>query len=139
MARLLNSWTMLAPIAAAAMLALTAALGEQTWLLVGCGAAIIAAVLAAVHHAEVIAHRVGEPFGTLVLALSVTVIEAALLLSLLVAGGTGMETLPRDTRQRSGASSSSSRPSGTATTFCRTTTTPLPTSMLRHRRAGRRC
>jgi Ca2+:H+ antiporter len=67
MARLLNSWTMLAPIAAAAMLALTAALGEQTWLLVGCGAAIIAAVLAAVHHAEVIAHRVGEPFGTLVL------------------------------------------------------------------------
>ena len=47
MARLLNSWTMLAPIAAAAMLALTAALGEQTWLLVGCGAAIIAAVLAA--------------------------------------------------------------------------------------------
>jgi Ca2+:H+ antiporter len=97
MARLLNSWTMLAPIAAGAMLVLTAALGEQPWLLVGCGVAIIAAVLAAVHHAEVIAHRVGEPFGTLVLALSVTVIEAALLLSLLVAGGTGMETLPRDT------------------------------------------
>lgn len=88
---------MLAPVAAAAMLVLTAALGEQPWLLVGCGAALIAAVLAAVHHAEVIAHRVGEPFGTLVLALSVTVIEAALLLSLLVAGGTGMETLPRDT------------------------------------------
>ena len=97
MARLLSSWTMLAPVAAAAMLVLTAALGEQPWLLVGCGAALIAAVLAAVHHAEVIAHRVGEPFGTLVLALSVTVIEAALLLSLLVAGGTGMETLPRDT------------------------------------------
>ena len=59
--------------------------------------ALIAAVLAAVHHAEVIAHRVGEPLGTLVLALAVTVIEAALLLSLLFAGGAGMETLPRDT------------------------------------------
>jgi Ca2+:H+ antiporter len=45
----------------------------------------------------VIAHRVGEPLGTLVLALAVTVIEAALLLSLLFAGGTGMESLPRDT------------------------------------------
>jgi Ca2+:H+ antiporter len=97
MAHLLNSWTILAPIAAAATLVLTAALGEQPWLLVGCGAVLIAAVLAAVHHAEVIAHRVGEPFGTLVLALAVTVIEAALLLSLLVAGGAGMETLPRDT------------------------------------------
>jgi Ca2+:H+ antiporter len=97
MAHLLNSWTILAPIAAAAILGLTAAVGEQPWLLVGCGVVLIAAVLAAVHHAEVIAHRVGEPLGTLVLALAVTVIEAALLLSLLVAGGTGMEALPRDT------------------------------------------
>jgi Ca2+:H+ antiporter len=93
----MHHWTTLAPLAAAAILALTATLGEQPWLLVGCGAALVAAVLAAVHHAEVIAHRVGEPLGTLVLALAVTVIEAALLLSLLVAGGAGMETLPRDT------------------------------------------
>jgi Ca2+:H+ antiporter len=93
----MHHWTTLAPLAAAAILTLTAALGEQPWLLAGCGAALVAAVLAAVHHAEVIAHRVGEPLGTLVLALAVTVIEAALLLSLLVAGGTGMETLPRDT------------------------------------------
>jgi len=56
-----------------------------------------AAVLAAVHHAEVIAHRVGEPLGALVLALAVTVIEAALHLSLRMAGGSGMESLPRDT------------------------------------------
>ena len=93
----MHHWTTLAPLAAAAILTLTAALGEQPWLLAGCGAALVAAVLAAVHHAEVIAHRVGEPLGTLVLALAVTVIEAALLLSLLVAGGAGMETLPRDT------------------------------------------
>ena len=97
MAHLIHHWTTLAPLAAAALLVLTTAIGEPPWLLVGCVAAIITAVLAAVHHAEVIAHRVGEPLGTLVLALAVTVIEAALLLSLLVAGGAGMETLPRDT------------------------------------------
>jgi len=90
MAHLIHHWTTLAPLAAAALLVLTTAIGEQPWLFVGCVAAIIAAVLAAVHHAEVIAHRVGEPLGTLVLALAVTVIEAALLLSLLVAGGAGM-------------------------------------------------
>jgi len=67
MAHLIHSWTTLAPLAAAARLVLATAIGEQPWLLVGCVAAIIAAVLAAVHHAEVIAHRVGEPLGTLVL------------------------------------------------------------------------
>ena len=67
MAHLIHSWTTLAPLAAAALLVLATAIGEQPWLLVGCVAAIIAAVLAAVHHAEVIAHRVGEPLGTLVL------------------------------------------------------------------------
>ena len=40
---------------------------------------LIAAVMAAVHHAEVIAHRVGEPFGTLILAVAVTVIEVSLI------------------------------------------------------------
>ena len=97
MAHIFHHWTTLAPLAAAVILGLVYSLGEQPWLLVGCGVALIAAVLAAVHHAEVIAHRVGKPLGTLVLALAVTVIEAALLLSLLVAGGAGMETLPRDT------------------------------------------
>jgi len=63
-----------------------------------CGAALIGAVLAAVHHAEVIAHRVGEPFGTLVLALSVTVIEVALIVSMmLLADGDEKATLTRDT------------------------------------------
>jgi Ca2+:H+ antiporter len=44
-------------------------------------------VLAAVHHAEVVAHRVGEPFGTLVLAVAVTVIEVALIVSVMRGGG----------------------------------------------------
>ena len=47
------------------------------------------AVLAAVHHAEVVAHRVGEPFGSLVLAVAVTVIEVALIVTLMVSGGDG--------------------------------------------------
>lgn len=53
------------------------------------GAGLIACVLAAVHHAEVVAHRVGEPYGTLVLALAVTVIEVALIVSLMITGGAG--------------------------------------------------
>jgi Ca2+:H+ antiporter len=58
---------------------------------------LAAAVLVAVYHAEVIAHRVGEPFGSLVLAISVTAIEVALIVTLVSAGGAGAETLARDT------------------------------------------
>ncbi len=54
-------------------------------------------VLSAVHHAEVIAHRVGEPFGSLVLAVAVTVIEVALIVTLISAGGSASSSLARDT------------------------------------------
>ncbi len=60
-------------------------------------AGLLGGVLAAVHHAEVVAHRVGEPFGTLVLALAVTIIEVALIVSLMLAGGPDTATLARDT------------------------------------------
>jgi Ca2+:H+ antiporter len=56
-----------------------------------------AAVIAAVHHAEVVAHRVGEPFGTLILALAVTVIEVALIVTLMASGGDKAASLARDT------------------------------------------
>ncbi|WP_233158246.1 calcium:proton antiporter [Actinokineospora bangkokensis] len=55
------------------------------------------AVTAAVHHAEVVAHRVGEPFGTLILAVAVTVIEVALIVTLMASGGEKASTLARDT------------------------------------------
>ncbi len=55
------------------------------------------AVLAAVFHAEVIAERVGEPYGALTLAVAVTVIEVGLIVTLMVAGGDETETLARDT------------------------------------------
>ena len=58
---------------------------------------LAAAVLAAVHHAEVVAHRVGEPFGSLVLAVAVTVIEVALIVTLMLSGGSEKAALARDT------------------------------------------
>ena len=54
-------------------------------------------VLAAVHHAEVIAHKVGEPYGSLVLAIAVTVIEVALIITLTISGGPETASLARDT------------------------------------------
>lgn len=62
-----------------------------------CSLALGGVVVAAVHHAEVVAHRVGEPFGTLVLALAVTAIESSLIVSVMLAGGEGKATLARDT------------------------------------------
>jgi Ca2+:H+ antiporter len=53
-------------------------------------------VFAAVHHAEVIAHRIGEPYGTLLLTLAVTVIEVALIATLML-GDTAVPALARDT------------------------------------------
>jgi Ca2+:H+ antiporter len=50
-----------------------------------------------VFHAEVIAHRVGEPYGTLVLAVAVTAIEVALIVSLMISGGEAATGLARDT------------------------------------------
>jgi Ca2+:H+ antiporter len=59
--------------------------------------ALMGSVMAAVHHAEVIAHRVGEPYGTLVLAIAITIIEVSLIVSLMLAGGPDTATLARDT------------------------------------------
>ena len=56
-----------------------------------------AVVISAVYHAEVVAHRVGEPFGTLVLAIAVTVIEVALIVAVMVASGPEPSALARDT------------------------------------------
>src|SRR5262249_23641421 len=70
--------------------------GVGTFLTPLCGAALVGAVLVAVHHAEVVAHRVGEPLGTLILALCVTAIETALILSMMIAGGSEMQVLARD-------------------------------------------
>jgi Ca2+:H+ antiporter len=53
-------------------------------------------VFAAVHHAEVIAERIGEPYGTLLLTLAVTIIEVALIATIML-GEKAVTTLARDT------------------------------------------
>jgi Ca2+:H+ antiporter len=89
-------WTWLAPGLSLALLAVAVVAGVGPPLAVLCGAALVAAVITAVHHAEVVAHRIGEPFGTLVLAVAVAAIETALILSMMIAGGDDMAELPRD-------------------------------------------
>ncbi|MFZ6752449.1 calcium:proton antiporter [Undibacterium sp. Dicai25W] len=59
--------------------------------------ALFGGVLTAVYHAEVVAHKIGEPFGTLLLALAVTLIEVALIVSLMLSGGETTAGLARDT------------------------------------------
>jgi Ca2+:H+ antiporter len=61
------------------------------------GIALITTVFAAVYHAEVVAHRVGEPFGTIVLAVAVTIIEVALIISVVIAAPAEKADLARDT------------------------------------------
>src|SRR4029450_10597486 len=97
MRSLVLSWTAVVPAVAVVVLGL--AWGRTLPpLIIGVVTLVLAgAVLAAVHHAEVVAHRVGEPYGSLVLAVAVTVIEVALIVTLMIAGAGAAETLARDT------------------------------------------
>jgi Ca2+:H+ antiporter len=91
-------WSVVLPVAAALVFMAAATLHIAPLVLglllfAGLGVSIASAV----HHAEVIAHRVGEPFGTLVLALAVTVIEVALIVTVMLEGGAAKSALARDT------------------------------------------
>lgn len=91
-------WTVITPLVAAVVLAI--AWGSHPGPLAASliGIALIGAVLAGVHHAEVVAHKVGEPFGSLLLAVAVTVIEVGLIVMLMVSDTSGgTSTLARDT------------------------------------------
>ena len=90
-------WTVALPVLGVALLAVTWPKTDQPLLLALVAVVLVGAVLAAVHHAEVVAHRVGEPFGSLVLAVSVTVIEVGLIVMLTLGGGDGAATYARDT------------------------------------------
>lgn len=89
--------TLLVPPAACALLLLDIGGSGGAPLLALVTVTLVATVLTAVHHAEVIAHRVGEPLGTLVLALAVTVIEVSLIVSMMLSGGEATSSLARDT------------------------------------------
>jgi Ca2+:H+ antiporter len=92
-----SPWALVVP--GVAVLALAATWGRKPGdvVLALVAAFLAGAVLASVHHAEVVAHRVGEPLGSLVLAVAVTVIEVGLVVALMASGGSETDTLARDT------------------------------------------
>jgi len=91
-------WSKLIPLLSILVLGAAIALPMSGWLAPICLLALGGTVVCAVHHAEVVAHRVGEPFGTLVLAIAVTVIEVALIVSIMLSGGPEeTAAVPRDT------------------------------------------
>ncbi len=95
----LAPWAIVVPVLGVLALALGKPSGVAVTVILG--AVLAGAVIAAVYHAEILAHYLGEPYGTLVLALAVTVIETSLIVSIMfgegTAGGTGSQTLARDT------------------------------------------
>jgi Ca2+:H+ antiporter len=91
------SWTTVTPLLAAAALALAWGREPGSVVLSVLALLLVGAVLAAVHHAEVVAHRVGEPYGSLVLAVAVTIIEVGLIVTLMVTTDKDTSGLARDT------------------------------------------
>lgn len=96
----LPTWTWLGPLAALLCLAslLLPGVSNTAWYWDIAAALLLGmSVFASVHHAEIIALRFGEPFGSLVLALAVTIIEVSLIISFLLADTPGADTVARDT------------------------------------------
>jgi Ca2+:H+ antiporter len=91
------SWTFLVPVVAIVVLAMAWGRNLPGLAVVMVTALLAGSVLAAVHHAEVVAHRVGEPYGSLVLAIAVTVIEVGLIVTLMLGGTGDTRALARDT------------------------------------------
>ena len=89
-------WSWLLPSAAVILLVVGIFVHVGPLLASLSGVALIGAVISAVHHAEVVAHKLGEPFGTLVLTVSITIIEVGLIVMLMLAGP-DKAALPRDT------------------------------------------
>lgn len=93
-------WTILAPLVALALAGVAISqhdAGAAPWLVILSIPVLFAAVFAAVHHAETVAHRVGQPFGSILLALAVTLIEVSLIVSLLLSAPAGESAVARDT------------------------------------------
>ncbi len=96
MRALLLQWTITIPVLAW-ILFFSGAIDKNGAFQVAAGVLLILSVMSAVHHSEIIAHRVGEPYGTIILAVAVTIIEVAIIISLMVSGGEEAKSLARDT------------------------------------------
>ena len=90
-------WSWAWPLLAWVILGTAVVVGGGGVVLAAAGIVLIATVFAAVYHAEIVAHRIGEPVGTLVLAVAVTVIEVALIVSVMIAHPDDKAGLARDT------------------------------------------
>ena len=90
-------WTLAVPLAALVVLIATWSRHELPAVLALIAVMLIGAIFAAVHHAEVVAARTGEPYGSLILAIAVTVIEVGLIVMLMTGGGPRTSTYARDT------------------------------------------
>src|SRR6478609_3789514 len=89
-------WAWAAPLLASALLALKLAHiipQDDTYVLVLAGLLLGATVFAAVHHAEMLALKLGEPFGSILLAVAVTVIEVALIVSIMLSSAEGSDAV----------------------------------------------
>ena len=94
--RLLLQWTIMIPLLAWALLFSGLAV-DSAFFKALAGILLMLSIMSAVHHSEIIAHRVGEPFGTIILAVAVTIIEVSIIISLMISGGQQAEALARDT------------------------------------------
>jgi Ca2+:H+ antiporter len=90
-------WPWWTPIIAIVVVIAASAMTLDATLVTVCAVALLGAVIASVHHAEVVAHRIGEPLGTIILSICVTIIEVALITMVMLTGGPDVATLPRDT------------------------------------------
>ena len=96
MKRLLVQWTIIIPILAWLLFFSGLIDNSSIFQLIASGLLILS-VMSAVHHSEIIAEKVGEPYGTIILAISITVIEVSIIVSLMVTEGEEAASLARDT------------------------------------------
>jgi Ca2+:H+ antiporter len=94
--KLLYQWTITLPLLAF-LLFFSGYIYDSVFFQVLAGFLLIGSVMSAVHHSEIIAHRVGEPFGTIILAVAITIIEVSVIVSLMISGGGEAVSLARDT------------------------------------------
>ncbi len=94
--KVLLQWTIIIPVLAW-ILFFSGLIDGSVFFQVLASILLILSVMSAVHHSEVIAERVGEPYGTIILAISITVIEVSIIVSLMMSEGEGTASLARDT------------------------------------------
>ena len=94
--KVLLHWTFILPIVSACFY-FSGLLALKGWFSLFGALLLIGSVLSAVHHAEAVAHKVGEPFGTIILAVCITILEVSLIISLMISGGEAAMTYARDT------------------------------------------